>query len=29
MAEDAARAKKCHEFLSQLAGSNESGPAVS
>ncbi|EWC63211.1 hypothetical protein UO65_1425 [Actinokineospora spheciospongiae] len=29
MAEDSARAKKCHDFLSQLAGSSDSGPAVS
>ena len=29
MAEDAARAKKCHEFLAELSGSSESGPALS
>jgi len=29
MAEDSARAKKCHDFISRLAGSADSGPAVS
>ena len=29
MAEDSARAKQCHEFLKQLAGRPESGPATS
>jgi rubrerythrin len=29
MSEDSARAKKCHEFLKRLSGSDESGPAVS
>jgi rubrerythrin len=29
MDEDSARAKQCHEFIAQLAGSSESGPAVS
>jgi rubrerythrin len=29
MAEDSARAKQCHEFLKELSGSSESGPAVS
>ncbi len=28
MEEDSARAKKCHEFLKQLSGSDESGPAL-
>jgi hypothetical protein len=28
MSEDSARAKKCHEFLKELSGSDESGPAV-
>jgi rubrerythrin len=28
MAEDSARAKRCHEFLKALSGSAESGPAV-
>ncbi|GAA3392458.1 acyl carrier protein [Cryptosporangium minutisporangium] len=28
MAEDSARAKQCHEFLAQLSGSSESGPAL-
>jgi rubrerythrin len=28
MAEDSARAKRCHEFLKGLSGSAESGPAV-
>lgn len=26
--EDSARAKQCHEFLKQLSGSQQSGPAV-
>jgi rubrerythrin len=26
--EDSARAKHCHEFLKELSGSEESGPAV-
>ncbi|CCH29520.1 acyl carrier protein [Actinosynnema sp. NPDC047251] len=29
MDEDSARAKQCHEFLKELAGSADSGPAVS
>lgn len=29
MEEDSARAKQCHQFLKQLSGSSESGPAVS
>ncbi|WET81559.1 acyl carrier protein [Amycolatopsis sp. QT-25] len=29
MEEDSARAKQCHEFLKDLSGSSESGPAVS
>ncbi|MFL6120106.1 acyl carrier protein [Actinophytocola sp.] len=29
MSEDSARAKQCHEFLRELSGSSESGPAVS
>ena len=29
MEEDSARAKQCHQFLKQLSGSPESGPAVS
>jgi hypothetical protein len=29
MDEDAARAKKCHDLISQLAGSDASGPSVS
>jgi rubrerythrin len=29
MDEDSARAKQCHEFLKELSGSSESGPAVS
>jgi rubrerythrin len=29
MAEDSARAQQCHEFLAQLSGSSESGPALS
>lgn len=28
MEEDSARAQRCHEFLKQLSGSEESGPAV-
>jgi len=28
MSEDSARAKKCHKFLEELSGSEESGPAV-
>ena len=28
MEEDSARAKRCHEFLKELSGSSESGPAV-
>ncbi|MFD7655577.1 acyl carrier protein [Actinosynnema sp. NPDC059797] len=28
MEEDSARAKQCHEFLKQLSGSDESGPAL-
>ncbi|WIX82854.1 acyl carrier protein [Amycolatopsis carbonis] len=28
MAEDSARAKQCHEFIEELSGSSESGPAV-
>ncbi|WP_410671683.1 acyl carrier protein [Amycolatopsis sp. cmx-4-68] len=28
MDEDSARAKQCHEFLKELSGSSESGPAV-
>ena len=28
MEEDSARAARCHEFLKQLSGSDESGPAV-
>jgi rubrerythrin len=28
MSEDSARAKQCHEFLRELSGSEESGPAV-
>jgi rubrerythrin len=28
MEEDSARAKKCHDFLKQLSGSDESGPAL-
>jgi hypothetical protein len=28
MSEDSARASKCHEFLKELSGSEESGPAV-
>jgi rubrerythrin len=29
MEDDSARAKQCHEFLKELSGSSESGPAVS
>jgi rubrerythrin len=29
MAQDAERAKRCHEFLSKLEGSSVAGPAVS
>ncbi|SFW85230.1 acyl carrier protein [Amycolatopsis australiensis] len=29
MDEDSARAKQCHEFLKELSGSSQSGPAVS
>ena len=29
MEEDSARAKRCHEFIKELSGSGESGPAVS
>jgi rubrerythrin len=28
MSEDSARAGKCHEFLKELSGSEESGPSV-
>jgi len=28
MAEDSARAKRCHDFLKELSNSSESGPAV-
>jgi hypothetical protein len=28
MDEDAARGKKCHDFLKDLSGSDESGPAL-
>ncbi|GGP52172.1 acyl carrier protein [Saccharothrix coeruleofusca] len=28
MEEDSARAKQCHEFLRELSGSEESGPAL-
>ena len=28
MAEDSARAAKCHEFLKDLSGSDQSGPAL-
>ena len=28
MEEDSSRAARCHEFLKQLSGSDESGPAV-
>ncbi|MDX8050823.1 acyl carrier protein [Lentzea sp. BCCO 10_0798] len=29
MEEDSARARRCHEFIKELSGSGESGPAVS
>lgn len=29
MAEDSARAKKCHDFLAELTGTSEGGPAMS
>jgi rubrerythrin len=29
MDEDSARARQCHEFIKELSGSSESGPAVS
>ena len=29
MDEDSARARQCHEFIKDLSGSSESGPAVS
>jgi bacterioferritin (cytochrome b1) len=29
MAEDSARAQQCHKFIADLAGSPQSGPAVS
>ncbi|GAB2969981.1 acyl carrier protein [Amycolatopsis acidiphila] len=29
MEEDSARAKQCHEFLKELSGTSQSGPAVS
>ncbi|MCR3750760.1 acyl carrier protein [Lentzea californiensis] len=29
MEEDSARAQKCHQFIKELSGSGESGPAVS
>ncbi|OLF15968.1 acyl carrier protein [Actinophytocola xanthii] len=29
MEEDSARAKQCHEFLKELSGTSESGPALS
>jgi hypothetical protein len=29
MEEDSARGKQCHEFLKELSGSSESGPALS
>ena len=29
MEEDSARAKRCHEFLKELSGASESGPALS
>lgn len=29
MAQDSERAKQCHEFLKELSGSSESGPAMS
>ena len=28
MEEDSARARRCHEFLNELSGSDESGPAL-
>lgn len=28
MAQDSDRARRCHEFLKELSGSSESGPAV-
>lgn len=28
MEEDSARAKQCHEFIAELSGSGDSGPAV-
>jgi rubrerythrin len=28
MEQDSARGKRCHEFLKELSGSSESGPAV-
>lgn len=28
MEEDSARAKQCHEFLKELSGSDQSGPAL-
>jgi rubrerythrin len=29
MEEDSARAKQCHEFIKELSGSSDSGPALS
>jgi hypothetical protein len=29
MEEDSARAKQCHDYISELAGTKQSGPAVS
>lgn len=29
MEEDSARAKQCHEFIKELSGSDQSGPALS
>ncbi len=29
MEQDSARARQCHEFIKELSGSSESGPAVS
>ena len=29
MEQDSARAKQCHDFLKELSGSSESGPALS
>ncbi|MEU7479847.1 acyl carrier protein [Lentzea sp. NPDC042327] len=29
MEEDSARARQCHEFIKELSGSSDSGPAVS